>query len=369
MQALRFRCVRHDPFICMTWLFHMFHSEHFRGLWCRHSIFTACAMTRWFTHLFVLYNSRMHITASILEGRDAGISFIVCAMTHLLVWHVSFICLTRLAHMYYSEHFRGQWCRQLFVCVRHDSFIYSYIQMIWLIYLLIHSNDMTHLFTHTFKWYDSLIRITVSIPEGSDAGTSFAHLGLVHDMLRCVCVSVCLCVCVSVCMCVCVSVCACVRMCMLCVSVYLSLYLFCTPRFAQVCLRVCVSVCLCVHVCVCVYLCVSVYTCVYVSVCLCVCVSVRLCICVSVCLCVRLSVCPCVYVCLCVCLSVSVSMSVIVLVSACVCVRVCVCVCVRVCACMCVCVYVRVLVLVFAFEWVGKEEWEEWGRGGFCLRV
>lgn len=116
---------------------------------------------------------------------------------------------------------------------------------------------------------------------------------------ECVCLRVwCACVCVHVYTCIraCVE-CVCIRVytCVLCVSVYVHMYVWGRVH-VSVCLRACVHVCVCRHVYVgCMYMCV-------VCVCVSVCVHVYMCIvhvCVSVYVCTRDCVaCMCVHICI-----------------------------------------------------------------------
>jgi len=135
--------VRHDSFICVTWLIHMlWHDSFICATWLIHK----CDMT----HSYVRHDSFICVTWLIL----------MCDMTHPHVWHDSFICTTWLIQK--CDMSRWNVWHGLFICVTwlihvcdmthsyawHDSFIC----VTW----LIHMCDMTH----SYVWHNSFICVT-----------------------------------------------------------------------------------------------------------------------------------------------------------------------------------------------------------------
>ena len=113
--------VQHDSFICVTWLMS---PDVFQG---RHALIHMCAMT----HLCVWHETFMCVIWNIH----------VCDMTYSYVWHDSFMSVTWLIHM----------CGTTHSCVWLDSFICEK--------LLIYMCDMTH----SYVWHDLFIRVTLLI--------------------------------------------------------------------------------------------------------------------------------------------------------------------------------------------------------------
>ena len=144
--------VRHDAFICVTWLIHMRDMTH-SYVW--HDAFICvtwrihmCDMT----HSYVWHDSFIFVTW-LIHMRD---------MTHSYIWHDSFICVTCLMYMCDMTH-SCVWhdsfkllMRLVYTCeiicsyVWHDSFINdSCICVTW----LNHTWDMTH----SCMWHDLFI--------------------------------------------------------------------------------------------------------------------------------------------------------------------------------------------------------------------
>ena len=99
--------VRHDSFICVTWLIHVCDMTH-SYVW-HDSSFEMCVT--WLNCWYVWYNLcvdtcdiRMcDMTTHSYVGHDLFICgawlIYMCDMTHSYVWHDSFICVTWLIHV------------------------------------------------------------------------------------------------------------------------------------------------------------------------------------------------------------------------------------------------------------------------------
>ena len=142
--------MRHDSFICVTWLIHMCAVTH------------TCDTTHTHNQASLMFSS----VTWLIHTRD---------MTHSYEWHDSFIWVTWLIHM----------CDMTHSCEWHDSFI----RVTWLIHMraVTHMCDMTQLttrpalgsssstnkdvpvcdmtylygdMTHSDMWHDSFIHVT-----------------------------------------------------------------------------------------------------------------------------------------------------------------------------------------------------------------
>jgi len=119
--------VRHDSFICVTWLIYMCDVTH-SYVWldsfvCVTWLIRMCDMT----HSHVWHGSFICVIWLIR----------IFGMTHLYVWHGSFICVTWLIHM--CKDMRASAIYEIFMCNMH-----------------FHLCRMTHLFV----WNDSLTCVT-----------------------------------------------------------------------------------------------------------------------------------------------------------------------------------------------------------------
>ena len=148
--------MRHDSFICVTWLTHVWHTLHTR---CnklqltlhyrrmRHDAFTYAAV--WLTHM--------------------------CDMTHLHVRHDSFTCETWLIHMCDTTNLFD---------VKHDSVMWNMAHLWWYMSYdsftretwLIHMWDMTH----SHWWHDSSTCETLLIHTWD-----ITHIYVRHDSFTC----------------------------------------------------------------------------------------------------------------------------------------------------------------------------------------
>ena len=160
--------VWHDSFIWATWLISMgeswlanrsvCHEPQWSSYECAHS----CVKCR--LQMRVI----MCVTCRYMFLWVTWLSY-MCDVTHLCVWHDSFVCLIHMCDMTHlsvchdsfivvtSSIICVPWliyiCEITHLCVWHDSPIYlwnhSYICLTWLIYMC----DMTHLYV----WYDSFV--------------------------------------------------------------------------------------------------------------------------------------------------------------------------------------------------------------------
>jgi len=172
--------VWYDSFICVTWLIRMCDVTHLYVWWCYPQFEMwrpdVCLYVRhdesfvWhMTHLYVWHDSFICVTWLIH----------VCDMTHSYVWRDSFICVLVLSAIWILE-FGDLMCVRMCVMsnhmcdmthsyVSHDSFIC----VTW----LIHVCDMTR----SYVWHDSFICVTWLIHV-----CDMTHSCVWHDSFVCV---------------------------------------------------------------------------------------------------------------------------------------------------------------------------------------
>ena len=152
--------VRHDSFICVTWLNHIYDMNH-SYMW--HDTFTRVT---WLIDRYVSLNGAMHAQSTWRADLLASSQhFGVCDMTHSYVWHDSFICATWLIHtcdvwradlLAFSQHFGV--CDTTHSYVWHDTLIRATWRIhtcdVWRADLLAFSQHFNVCdMTHWYVWY------------------------------------------------------------------------------------------------------------------------------------------------------------------------------------------------------------------------
>jgi len=162
MRRAQFTCVCDVTRSCVTWLIHI------------------CDMT----HIYVWHDSFICVTWLIHMCVTRHIH--MCEMTHIYVWHDSFICVTWLLDIARTAH----------LCVWRDSIMCAWYNSTWLVHMCVtwpnHMCDMTHLYV----WHDLFMCVTRHIHKcdtthlyvwrelfmcGHDSPSCLSHVSGVND--------------------------------------------------------------------------------------------------------------------------------------------------------------------------------------------